>query len=309
MRPKYFPWRCAALCAFAAIAWNAAAQTEDFSFAVISHPYAAPSEQSALPKAIAATDADNLAFVVVNGIKARNETCTDKLYGERKELLETAKNGLVVSLAASDWAYCGSEDGRPAAVSHLSRLRELLFVDEFSMGATRIPVIRQSTDPKYRSFVENARWEFGEIMFATINLPGNNNHFVFDAGRNSEFEDRLVANRDWLHRIFTHARHKKLGGIVLFSDGNPLASARSSGAKRDGYAETRRQLLTLAAKFPGKVLVIHGDAAKPVSTVIHWRGSVGEMNAGSGVLKLTVTTTKPALFEPSKLVRQSTVAE
>jgi len=26
-------------------------------------------------------------------------------------------------------------------------------------------------------------------MFATLNLPSNNNNFVFGAGRNSEFED------------------------------------------------------------------------------------------------------------------------
>jgi len=132
------------------------------------------------------------------------------LYSDRKTLLDEAKNGLIVSLTASDWTECKNAHGRSAAAERLNRLRDLFFVDEFSLGASKIPLVRQSTMPKFRSYVENARWEVDNVLFATINLPAANNHYRTDAGRNSEFEDRLIANRDWLHRIFMFAAHRKI---------------------------------------------------------------------------------------------------
>ena len=272
-----------------------ATDTGEFSFAVISPLPGAAMDDDALRDAIAETDEDNLAFVIANGMKSANEPCTDKLYLRRKALLEEAKNGLIVSLAASDWAECKNEAGKSAANGKLNRVRELFFSDEFSMGASRIPVIRQSMTAKYRSFSENARWEMGRTMFATLNLPASNNHFIFDAGRNSEFEDRLIANRHWLQRIFSAAMQKKNAAIVLFCDGNPLAIPRA--VKRDGYAEIRSQIKSLAKKFPGKVLIVHGEAAKtPSSPAIIWNGNLGQLGAGASWIKVTVARTGSTLF-------------
>lgn len=297
---KYFV--CLACCMLMH-AGPASAQTGEFSFGVIGHSFKAGSDESILRDAIVATDHDNLAFVVANGIKSNAEPCSDNLYKQRKALLDEAKNGLIVSLAASDWSDCKSARGRSAAVERLNRLRELFFADEFSFGASKIPLVRQSSAAKFRNYAENARWEIGDILFATINLPANNNHYRIEAGRNSEFEDRLIANRDWLHRIFAIARHRKMAGIVLFSDGDPLAApgllARlNPGGKRDGFAEVRQQINALAGKFPGKVLVIHGrmDASAPAATGIIWRGNLGDMEVSAGWTKLDVDSSLPALF-------------
>lgn len=279
-------------------ALTATAEPREFSFGVIDHPFKAATSESVLREAIAETDSDNLAFVVANGIKANAEPCTDEIYIRRKELLDSAKSGLIVSLAASDWAECKSPNGRSAAIGKLNRLRDLFFTDEFSIGGLRIPLTRQSTAAKFRSYGENARWVIGSTMFATINLPENNNHYLPDAGRNSEFEDRLVANRDWLNRVFSNARRKNLAGVVLFCDGNPLATPNRATVRRDGFAETRQQISALAAKFPGKVLVIHGRK-KPLpnsSSSIIWRGNLGILEAGSPWIKLNVDPTSPMLF-------------
>lgn len=274
-----------------------AAEREDFSFAVISPPWKGATAETAQHAAIEDTDADNLAFVVANGIKAADEPCTDRIYLQRKSLLQSAKNGLVVSLAASDWADCRSESGKPSAIGKLNRLRDLFFGDEFSIGASRIPVIRQSTTAQFRGFPENARWAIGGVMFATVNLPRNNNHYVFDAGRNGEFEDRLVADRDWLQRIFMHAKQDRLDGIVLFCDGNPLARPDGPGRKRDGFLEIRRQIGSLAAKYHGEVLIVHGAATASLASLrINWRDNIGEIGAAPGVLKLAVSHSRPPLF-------------
>lgn len=277
------------------------AQPGEFSFGVISPAFSAASDDSLLRMAITETDADNLAFVVANGIKSNTEPCSDKIYASRKALLDEAKNGLVLSLTANDWIDCKRENGKSAAMERLNRLRDLFFADDFSFGASKIAVARQSNTPKFRSYGENARWQLGNIVFATINLPANNNHYRPEAGRNSEFEDRLIANRDWLQRIFVFATRKKLDGIVLFCDGNPLfeppSLARLNG-KRDGFTEIRRQIVTLTAKFSGKVLIVHAQPTpkSPPFNGIAWRDNLGDLNIGSGWTKITVASSLPSLF-------------
>lgn len=286
--------RMLVLCMMLTPASGAVADSSNFSFGVIPRELTATQGDSALRKAIEESGEENLAFVVANGVKAAEQDCTDGVYSRRKALLQSSKHGLVLSLAGSDWSTCRGSNGRSVAAARLSRLRELFFDDEFSMGATRIPVIRQSTVVKFDDFVENARWEIGPIMFATINLPSPNNHYVTAAGRNGEFEDRLVANRDWLNRVFLYATRDRLAGIVLFSDGNPLV--RGSG-KRDGYAETRREILKLAQKFRGKVLIVHGQPPRAAGDpTIRWRGNVGEIGVAGRWLSISVQPGNVNLF-------------
>lgn len=281
----------------------ALAQSTELSFGVIGHAFGATAGDSALRGAIDESDENNLAFVVVNGIKPAVGPCSDAVYMQRKEILEQAKNGLIVSLAASDWSECKNAGNHSAAVGRLNRLRELFFVEEFSFGASKIPLVRQSNAAKFRNYGENARWEIGDIMFATVNLPANNNHYRPEAGRNSEFEDRQIANRDWLQRVFAFAARKKMAGIVLFCDANPLAEPGSSdrigtAGRRDGFAETRRQIGSLTARYPGQVLLVHGQAERkprnPSSIV--WRNNLGELGVATGWVKLTANSSLPGLF-------------
>lgn len=279
------------------------AQPVEFSFGVIGHSFKTAADEAILRAAIAETDDDNLAFVVANGIKAGSEACSDALYMQRKSLFDAAKNGLIVSLAATDWSECRNSHARSAAAERLNRLRDIFFADEFSLGASKIPLIRQSNTAKFRSYGENARWEIGDIMFATVNLPANNNRFRNEAGRNSEFEDRMIANRDWLHRIFTFAGRKKMRGIVLFCDGNPLLAPGfmqrfDFSGRRDGFIEMRQQINALASKFPGKVLLVHAqrDVGATAAASIEWNENLGSLGLGAGWVKLTVSPTLPAVF-------------
>lgn len=286
------------LCAMLAYGLPASATAGKFGFAVISPPLADVGSESALRAAIEATDTKNLAFVVANGIKSAAEPCTDETYSRRRTLLDSAKNGLIVSLAASDWAYCRDENGKSAAIGRMTRMREMFFPDQFSFGATRIPLVQQSASARFRTYVENARWEIGDVIFATIDLPANNNHYLVEAGRNSEFEDRLVANRNWLHQIFTYAKYRKLRGVVLFADGNPLSSPGGIRGKRDGFAEIRRQLIASAARFPGVVLIVHGSDPQSHSKAaeIRWHGRLGELATVPGWIRIGVDPTLPTVL-------------
>lgn len=299
MRPSRF-WmtrfiRAGATAAFLhaviVLATPAAIAQDSFQFGVISHAFGANAGQATLRAALIESDADNLAFVVVNGIKSASEPCSDALYSARHDLLEEAENGIIITLAASDWMMCRNRNGSLAG-DRLNRLRELFFSEEFSFGASKLPLLRQSLTPKFRSYAENARWEFGKVLFATINLPSPNNHFVLDGGRNSEFEDRLIANKDWLQRLFLLATQKKLTGVVLFADGNPLALSSQRSflhGQRDGFAETRQRITTLAAQFHGKVLLIHGANPQSASQAsIVWHGNLGSIAVVPGWSKFAI---------------------
>lgn len=301
MMNRFLP--LAAACAIFCAPASARADSETFSFGVIAHGYMASSDESALRNMFVETDAENLAFVVANGIKSGTEPCTDQLYNRRKALLEESQHGLVLSLAASDWVDCRRADGRSAAIERLNRIRDLFFVGEFSLGSSRIPLLRQSLTPKFRNYGENSQWTIGDVMFATVNLPAKNNHFLSAAGRNSEYEDRQVANRTWLEQLFNAATRKNLKAIVILCDGNPFAQSKTSSlfslsTSRDGFSDVRRQISSLASKFRGKVLVVHGqpDTNQASGRNIAWRGNVGILGAGSGWSKLTFDPSLPALF-------------
>jgi len=143
------------------------------------------------------------------------------------------------------------------------------------------------------------------VLYATVNMPANNNHYLNEAGRNSEYEDRLVANRFWLNRLFAIARRDKLEAVVLFSEGDVKALSQPTGLQallrdtapdNDGFAEPRRLILSLAQKFHGKVLLVDGTRVRG-KPAIEWRGNVGHLVAGADALEVVVDPATKTLFK------------
>lgn len=236
-------------------------------FGVLSH-------EADLPEQLTRRASENLAFIVVNGIRSETEPCNETLYQQRRDWLEASEHSVIVSLAASDWLSCGN-------TNPLHEVRERLFDGDFTLGASKLPLVRLSSNRKFRRYVENARWELNDMLFATVNLPAGNNYYRFDAGRNGEFEDRTVANRLWLQRLFALAQQKKMRAIVLFSDGNLWQPY--SKVKRDGFLEVRTQIMQMSGKMHGKLLLVDNqNLNQPASTKIVWRGNVGHVSLNPG---------------------------
>jgi hypothetical protein len=70
-----------------------------------------------------------VAFLVVTGIKGANEACSDKLYQQRRELVDAAQRPVVVLPAGSDWTECRNSAGRTNAIERLNRMRELYYAE------------------------------------------------------------------------------------------------------------------------------------------------------------------------------------
>ncbi|WP_296000988.1 hypothetical protein [Rugamonas sp.] len=273
-----------------------------FEFDVIGHSFGDGAGEAVLKRAIADANQERPAFVVATGIKAAREPCSDRLYAQRKAVLDESDAALIVALAGSDWTECLNSAGRSGAVERLNRLREVFFTDGQSLGARHVAVTRLSATAKFRSYAEYAHWQVGNVLFATINLPAANNHYRPEAGRNSEYEDRLVANRAWLHRLFTLAGQQKLDGVVLFSDGDIGLQAEESSflsgfsARQDGFAEPRRQLKALAQKFKGKLLLVDARGTAEGAPAIVWHDNVGHLSLAAQSAGVRVNPGAAVLF-------------
>lgn len=275
---------CAAKPAAAEGGGAAPPSARPFHFSLIGHPFRSGNDENLLRRAITEANQDKPAFIVATGIKAPTEACSDKLYGQRRDILDGSPRPLVVLPAGSDWSGCRNSAGRSNAIERLNRLREVFYPDNQSLGVRRMPLTRLSANVKFRSYAENAYWEQGGILFATLNVPDNNNHFLPEAGRNSEYEDRLVANRAWLHRLFLMAQRRNMAGIVLFTDGDIKAHVEEGfsllsgfSAKQDGYAPVRKQVRTFAEKYKGKVLLVDTEGDVKTPPAITWRGNLGRL--------------------------------
>lgn len=275
-------------------------------FGVIGHSFANGGGEAQLEQALGKTRDASLAFVVATGIKSAKEPCSDTLYERRRDLLEDARRPVVVLPAASDWAECKNSAGRLVNIERLNRLRELLYAEPSSFGARPLMLARQSANPKFRSYAENAYWVVGNVLYATVNIPSNNNHYRPEAGRNSEFEDRAVANRFWIKRLFAQARRARMSGLVLFSEGDVkilmdepglLARFGRQPASYDGFAPMRKQIVQLAAQYQGKVLLVDtAPVANGSEPVIAWKDNLGHVSVGSRAVHVHVKPESDPLF-------------
>jgi hypothetical protein len=244
-----------------------------FTFTVIGNVPDRAEDVAPVRALLDAIDAEHPASVVhLGNLKGRDEACSDTLLEARHELLDSLIAPVIYIPGDHDWSDCQ----RPAAgsfdpVERLLRLRELFYPDDNTLGQRTMTVMRQSDQAKFRSYRENTRWTMNDVLFVTLNVPGDNNNYKTAGGRNGEYEDRLEANRQWLARAFAVARQRKMAGVVVMMQADPLfedgwerrrAPNLFDGWLRrrshDGYLALKRQLRALTRDYDGAVLLIHG---------------------------------------------------
>lgn len=264
----------AALAALSACcAAPAYADTSHFSFAVIGDTLRSPADEPATQRLIEAIGRErDIAFIVYNGnLKGAKEACRDALYERRHALLDASHAALFFIPGQHDWADCGTpEAGGFDPVERLDQLRQTIFADATSLGQNPIALTRESEVSRFRPYRENVRWLVGDTVFVGLNAPSPNNHYLTAGGRNSEFEDRVIANAFWLEHAGEYAKRRDARAIVIFIQGDPdperyerpdrFAWLRfAHNPRRDGFLEFKRSLVKLAEIFHGPVLVVHCD--------------------------------------------------
>lgn len=249
----------------------------------------------------------NPSFAILNGVKSDSESCSDELYTERKNLIDTIDIPVIISVSGNDWVNCRNGRGDSIAIERLIRLKEIFFENTSSQENNPIELTRQSLGSRFSNYPENAYWHMHSILFATVHMPSDNNHFTTAAGRNNEFEDRAIANRQWLDRLFRIASRNRYKGIVLISDGNPFLSADRTGqdpAFRDGFHEIRQQLNNLVSHYPGRVLFIHGHHHTAFFSDIVWKGRLGTLELHPEWIRIDINPRTQTLFSARPAFRK-----
>lgn len=280
---------------------KAAPRKGEFTFALLGHNFGKDGGDAEVRRMLAEADRADPAFIIATGIKSAGEPCTDRLYEARRDLMNSAERPLVLLPAGSDWTECRNSNGKSNATERLNRIRELFFREPESLGARKLAVNRQSAIAKFRDYAENAYWEQDNVLFVTINVPARNNHYLSEAGRNSEYEDRMVANRAWLHRAFLNAKRKNLPGMVLVMDGDIGAHVEqgffaSLSQKRDGFTEIRRLVRSQADKYAGQLLLVDNRKQGKAAPAITWNRNLGHLSLGAEWTTLRVIPGSASLF-------------
>ena len=189
-------------------------------------------EVERLDRVIDEINAQPLAFVAHVGdigTSTPQQACGDAWLLQRKAQFGRIRHPFVLLPGDNEWADCKDSPER------LRRWRA------FFCKPT-LPVVVQEGE-----YCEHMRWEFAGRVFVALNVPGRNNNI-----RQAEHAPRMQAVLSWLDEAAALAEKRE--GLVILMQANPFIAL-----PRDGFAALRNRLEELGKRFPGRIVLIHGD--------------------------------------------------
>jgi hypothetical protein len=176
-----------------------------------------------------------LAFVIHDGdFKSGGSSCTDSKFRSARDTFNGFEAPFIYTPGDNEWKDCSDPLGR------LAFLRSLFFSSSQSLGKNRITLTRQSGYP------ENARWVQGNVVFATVNLPGSDGR----SSSSSETSARISADVSWINKAFDEAAQRGSQGVLIAWQDNPFGSAEP---------KTLAALKSRTRSFGKPVVLVHGD--------------------------------------------------
>ena len=235
-----------------------AAEKQNFDFALIGDtPYDDQQVTNLFPNMIAEINEASLAFVVHDGdIKSGSTPCVDELFSERLRDFQSFRHPLIYIFGDNEWSDCGKvATNRLDPEERLEKLRTLFTPGNASLGQRKLALTRQSDDSRFVRFRENVRWVHGGVVFAGLNVPGDDNHFG-----SKEFDERNAANLFWMKEAFSVAGQPDARAVMLIMQANPHFEMASTNRLRRGFNEMLRVLEELTVAFGKPVVLVHGDS-------------------------------------------------
>lgn len=204
-------------------------------------------EEPQLVTMIAEMNRERLAFALhVGDFKDPRAECSDALFLERRETFGLSHHPFFFTPGDNEWVDCRRARWAPRdPMERLAKLREVFFTRDSSLGQRALAAERQSA----RGYPENMRWTVEDVVFATINVPGPDNH---RSGNAADFKQRTPAVLEWVREAFRAAREKKLPAVVIATQADLFTG-------NSGFAEIVKVLATESQRYAGEVLVVHGD--------------------------------------------------
>jgi hypothetical protein len=133
-----------------------------------------------------------------------------------------------------------------------------------------------------RACVENRRWQYGRVTYATMNVQGSCNNLCGDSPNANalnpanvpEYNARNAANIAWMHEAFTQAKDTGSAAVMLIIQAdigfdqtdptrsplrNPATLAETDGLP-DGFQTFLTALRDEVTAFRKPVVLVHGDS-------------------------------------------------
>ena len=214
---------------------TASAPTAPFRIALIGDTGYTAAQDQLLLQTRTVLSSRGYAFVVHDGdIQGPQAPCTDDRLRYVHEVFDGFSVPLVFTPGDNEWAGC------PDPAERLTAIRRRFFSTDQSLGQRRLPLTRQAAP-----FVENARWAAGNVVFATLNVPG-------PTGKSRGADGLSAANIAWLDEAFDIAGAQQSPGVMIIWQDDPF----------DGGAddELQNRLVERARAFGKPVVLVHGDS-------------------------------------------------
>jgi hypothetical protein len=300
----------AALAAGAAVGGNGSTNNKTFEFSVGlwgDFPYSDVQAQTGVPNLIADMNSSDISFSVHDGdLKAGSgtpgsatpTTCSDALYTQALGYFNSLEQPAFFTPGDNDWTDCDRpSNGSYNELERLQHERQVLFSTDRSFGKKTMQAEVQSTPqcvgttnttagstagPYFPTpCVENRRWTFRKVTFATLDVQGTCNNLCSSGsgapdpgGDPTEYAARNAADLQWLQDSFDEATTQNSAGIMIIwqadpgfdlSDGtraplrDPKSLAETDGAP-DGYQSILTKLRNLTVAFKKPVVLVYGDS-------------------------------------------------
>jgi hypothetical protein len=229
-----------------------------YDFALIGDvPYDGLQVTNLFPNMIEEMNGARLAFVVHDGdIKSGSTPCTDECFQRVLAQFQTIRHPLIYLFGDNEWRDCGgAKTNAFDPLERLQKLRDMFTQGDRSLGQRTILLARQSDEPRFAAFRENVRWTHGRVMFAGLNVPGDDNHFG-----TPEFGPRNAANIAWIQDAFAFATQENLRAVMLIMQANPHFELAATNRLRRGFNEMLEVIEKETLAFKKPVVLVHGDS-------------------------------------------------
>ncbi len=240
--------------------FTTSAAAEPFSFVALGDTtYAQPADNQLYGNLIDAINAAQPAFSIHVGDTKGYGDCGRAFQESQRDFFNRFAGPVFYTPGNNEWADCWKANrGAADPTEILTLMREVFWSKPESLGQVRLPLVRESTEmPEFAEFMENARWTFGGVTFATLNLAGTHNNQELRVEKYwREFVRREQANLAWVRASFAAARRAKQRAIVLAFHSNPF----DEKLRYDGgpFETIVHAIDTEAEAFDGQVLIVQG---------------------------------------------------
>ena len=243
-------------------------------------PYSDTQAQTGVPNLIADMNNSDISFSVHDGdLKAGSATknsatptdCSNALYSQALGYFNSLQQPAFFTTGDNDWTDCDRvSNGQFDELERLTYERSVFFSGPYadsSLGQKQMQVEVQSSPlclgttsptglPTFQTAcVENRRWTFHKLTFATLNVQGTCNNLCGSgsatdpapsdpSGDPSEWQARNAADIQWLKDTFAEAEAQNSAGVMIIWQADP-------GFDTSGYQGAPKRNPTTLAETDG----------------------------------------------------------